>query len=321
MTTVRLGLDIGGTKIRAMILNGERPLAQATYPTLSTTPEIFQKAVHEAVTDLLRQAGLSATDVTAVGVGIPGQVNQQTGYIYEAVNLNLDNYPLRAMLQTQFACPITIENDVTAAAIGAFHYLQQETPTLRHLAYVGIGTGIAAGLVLNGHLYRGAHGMAGEIGHMIVEPDGEQCNCGARGCLETIVAGPAIARQAAHFLPEATAQTVYAAARQGLPPAQALVRRVSTTLAQVIHWLVMTYDVEKVVLGGGVTSIGPAFLNPILEALVSLRQQSSLAMKMLSDDKLLLLPPTYDPGLWGAIYLAEQTHSVPTVTLYEEMTK
>jgi glucokinase len=302
---IRLGLDIGGTKIAALALNGQqRPLAQVAYPTQAATPQAFQQTLSAALSDLLQQAGITTADVTAVGVGIPGQVNQQTGRIYQAVNLNLDDYPFRAVLQEQFDCPVYLENDVAAAALGAYCYLQQSAPKLAHIAYLGIGTGIAAGLIINGRIHRGARGMAGEIGHVIVEPDGAACKCGARGCLETIVAGPAIARQAAQFLSGATAEELYVAARQ-LPAAQALVERVSAHLAQAIHWLMMAYDVDKIVLGGGVSHTGAPFLDPILAALARLSAASPLAQTMLAADNVVLLPPTYNPGLWGAAYLAE----------------
>jgi len=88
--------------------------------------------------------------------------------------------------------PCFLENDVRTAALGVQRY--DAGAAIQHLAYVSIGTGIAAGLILQGRLYTGAHGMAGEIGHMIVEPNGRRCACGARGCLETVAAGPAIAR-------------------------------------------------------------------------------------------------------------------------------
>ncbi|MCP4363407.1 MAG: ROK family protein [Chloroflexi bacterium] len=311
--TIRIGLDIGGTKIAAVATNSQQqPLAQAVYPTNSATPNVFIHGVANAISDILCQAEAHTADIAAIGVGIPGQVNQQTGHIHQAVNLNLDNFPLRTALQQQYDCSVRIENDVAAAAIGAYHHLQQTTPTLHHIAYIGIGTGLAAGLILNGRLYRGANGMAGEIGHVMVEPGGALCNCGARGCLETIVAGPAIARQAAEFLPvPIAADDVYTAAQKNVQQAVTLVQRVTAFLAQAIQWLMMAYDVEKVVLGGGVANVGALFLDPILQTFARLRHQSPLAQAMLPNDKITLLPSGYNPGLWGAVHLAEQAVFIP----------
>lgn len=206
-----------------------------------------------------------------------------------------------------------LENDVRTAAIGAFDHLRRTKP-VQSMVYVSIGTGIAAGVILNGRLHRGHNGMAGEIGHMTVEPNGALCNCGLRGCLETIVAGPAIVRHMVNTEPESRAKIhnagdVYEAAARGSAAAQAVVQHVSRSLSWAIQWLIMTYDVEKVVLGGGVTRSGDALLGPILRELATLRQQSTLAAELLLDQKLYLIPLNYNPGLWGAVHLAQQTVS------------
>jgi predicted NBD/HSP70 family sugar kinase len=154
--------------------------------------------------------------------------------------------------------------------------------------------------------------MAGEIGHVIVEPNGELCKCGLRGCLEAIVAGPAIAKQAAqqmksnHDHRPLTAKDVYTAVQNGDPNAQKIVQRVSYYLSRAIQALIMSYDVDKVVIGGGVTNAGAAFLNPVAEALAELQAQSNLARTMLATDKLRLLPQGYNAGTWGAVYLAQK---------------
>ena len=233
-----------------------------------------------------------------------------------AANLNLETYPLAEKVTAVFDAPTRLENDVRIAALGAYQYLQKEQPAaadpIRHIAYLSIGTGIAAGLVLNGKLYRGATGMAGEIGHAMVEPNGHLCKCGLQGCLETVAAGPAIARQANEQMQTdktcnspLTAKDVYIAANNGDPLAQKIVNRVSHYLSRTIQWLIMSYDVEKVVLGGGVASAGTAFLNPILQELSQLRRQSPLAKQMLSAEKIMLLPKGFNAGVWGAILLAQ----------------
>jgi len=211
--------------------------------------------------------------------------------------------------------PCFLENDVRTAALGVQRY--DAGAAIQHLAYVSIGTGIAAGLILQGRLYTGAHGMAGEIGHMIVEPNGRRCTCGARGCLETVAAGPAIARlgqeavatgretSLRHSQP-LTAESVYRAAAAGDAVALEITERVGRHLGQALQGLVMTYDVERVILGGGVSHAGEVFLHPILRELESQRQASALAREMLAADMLCLLPPDYEAGLWGAIALAER---------------
>ncbi len=311
-STFIVGLDVGGTKTEALVVDDDnRVLGRARQATNTSQPEGFLHSIAQTVHEALAQAGITPAQVRVIGVGVPGQVNNQTGVVQMAANLNIEAYPLAERLTAVFYTPTLIENDVRMAALGAYRFLQKKEQ-IEHMAYVSIGTGIAAGLILNGSLYRGANGMAGEIGHALIEPEGELCNCGQRGCLETIVSGPAIARQADKLMKRGdgrgplTAKDVYAAAQSGDPEASKIVQRVSIFLGRAIQWLIMSYDVDKVVFGGGVASAGAAFLDPILDALSQLQAQSNLAKAMLGAEKLMLLPPDYNAGAWGAVYLAQK---------------
>lgn len=307
-----VGLDVGGTKTAALLVDSSScVLGQTTVPTHTATPDELLVTITRAIHAVLAEASATPQQIHSIGLGIPGQVDPATGIVKLAVNLNLQTFPLGPTISARFKAPTFLENDVRTAAIGAFDYLRQTEP-VQSIAYVSIGTGIAAGVILNGRLHRGQNGMAGEIGHMTVEPNGELCNCGLRGCLETIVAGPAIIRQmniAGAQNQVQNAGAVYEAAAQGDKAAQAVVQHVSQHLSRAIQWLIMTYDVEKVLLGGGVTRSGDAFLAPILRELATLRQQSTLAAELLRDEKLHLIPPDYNPGVWGAVHLANQMRS------------
>jgi glucokinase len=187
------------------------------------------------------------------------------------------------------------------------------------MAYVSVGTGIAAGLILDGRLYRGAHNFAGEIGHLVIAPNGPRCRCGNRGCLEALAAGPAITRMAEEAVRTSgdtalarhrpvTVAAVYQAAREGDAAAGAIARKVGRYLALALQQLIMAYDVERIVIGGGVSRNGGAFLQPILEELARLRERSALTGEMLQPDMIQLLPPDYDSGAWGAVILAGQAN-------------
>ena len=311
---VWLGLDIGGTKIAIVLMDQElRPLSGEIFPTQTADADALVAGIETAVCAALTAAQVTAGQITAVGVGVPGLVNPATGEVHLAVNLNLQHYPLGTVLTERLNAPVYLENDVRMAALGAFQYVQQQKP-VSNLAYLSIGTGVSAGLILDGQLYRGSHGMAGEIGHIIVDPAGEMCACGLRGCLETIIAGPAIARQwqaaCADFddEKEITAVSVYNAAQQGDPSAQTVIEHVSTTIARAIQWLVMAYDVEHIVFGGGVAKSGAAFLDPVLHALAKLSAGSPLAQTMLDAEKMMLLPSDYNAATWGSILLARKNH-------------
>jgi glucokinase len=307
--TVRVGLDIGGTKTAAMVADAAgRCLGLESRPTDAADATRLVAGIVAAVDAALAQAGAARRDVATVGVGVPGQIDPARGTVSLAVNLNLhEPFPLRQALQDALGAPVTLENDVRAAAWGAFHWANERRP-VRSLAYLSIGTGIAAGLVLDGRLYRGAHGMAGEIGHVPLDATGPRCRCGAYGCLEVYAAGPAIAAQAAAALPAGAApdtSEVYALAAQGQPVATEIVDRAAGYLARAVYLLAMTYDVEQIALGGGVTRAGNDFERPLRHALAALRADSPLAATMLPDEAIVVLPAELNAGLIGAVYLAD----------------
>jgi glucokinase len=242
-----------------------------------------------------------------VGVGVPGRVDTARGTVTLAVNLGWHDFPLRDALEQRLGRPVTIENDVRAAAIGLHRRHDPQSgarpgdqATQDHLAYLSVGTGIAAGLVLDGELYRGARGLAGEIGHAIVDGAGPTCTCGQRGCLEAFASGPAIARRGA----VEDAREVYRQAAAGDDEARALVDDVGRRLAWAVHLLVLTYDVRRVVIGGGVSHAGTTFAEPIHRELARLRAASPQAGELLPADIVEILPSGSEAGAWGAIALA-----------------
>ncbi|HEY0070300.1 MAG TPA: ROK family protein [Chloroflexia bacterium] len=309
-----VGVDVGGTKVAVLVVDGdEQVLSQVIKPTVLDDNEGTLAGIVAAIRHGLDAAGAQISEVAAIGMGVPGRVDVSTGVVRNAVNLGWHELPVGEYISAVLGVPCLLENDVRSAAMGAQRYLGRAAP--RNMAYVSVGTGIAAGLVLDGKLYRGAHGMAGEIGHMVIEPDGPRCACGAYGCLEVFAAGPAIARlgeEAARGPEETllrgysriTTEAVYEAARAGDRAAQAVTRRVGRYLALAVQHMVMAYDVECIVFGGGVSHAGDAFLQPILHEIERLRQDSALAHEMLQPDMIRLLPPDYDAGTWGAVVLA-----------------
>ncbi|HUS15313.1 MAG TPA: ROK family protein [Chloroflexia bacterium] len=309
------GVDAGGTKVAVLVADPDgRACGTVTTATDLSSPTGTIAGIADAVRSALELTGIPLSAVGAVGLGVPGRVHGGTGVVRHAVNLKWHELPAGPDLAARLGVPCFVENDVRVAALGL-----QRHPAYAHvdnLAYVNIGTGIAAGLILGGRLYTGSHGMAGEIGHMIAEPGGPRCGCGTRGCLEALAAGPAIARQgreavatgAATLLRTAvplTAARVYEAALGGDAPAGAIVDRVGATLARTVQQLVMTYDVECIVFGGGVARAGAAFLQPILRAITRLGHDSALVRELVRPEMIHLLPPDYDPGTWGAVTLAQ----------------
>jgi glucokinase len=295
-----VGVDVGGSKIAVLVVDAELNLiGRHTIPTSVGEPDEAAEHIATAIDAALAAAGAARADIRAVGVGVPGRVDTDTGVVSLAVNLGWHRLPLRARLEAILGVPVGIENDVRAAAAGILD--RRTLGEIRDFIYLSVGTGISAGVVIDGDVHRGTRGLAGEIGHVVVDADGPVCPCGLRGCLETIAAGPAIARAAGDGR---TPADVYADAAGGDDAAKAIVDRAGASLARAIHALVMTYDVERIVLGGGVSRAGAPFLDPILRELDAMRASSELATDMLPADVVAVSPDGGDVGTWGGISVA-----------------
>ncbi len=312
-----LGLDIGGTKTAAILVDADgRTLAELAQPTVVTGPDRMLNSTVALVDRLLDEAGLTRASIESIGAGVPGLIDPEAGTVQLAVNLSITTpYPLASALSAELGAPVVLENDVRTAALGAYEWLSK-SETVHSVAYLSIGTGIAAGVVVNGAIYRGVHGMAGEIGHLPVEMDGPPCTCGGSGCLEAIASGPAISAAISHSATQNGRQPIstreaFRLAADGDATAHAVVSRATAYLARAIYLLIMTHDVERVVVGGGVTMAGDLFWQPLLQSLAMLRHGSPLAETMLASEKIILLPPGLNAGVRGAVLL-------PTATLRYE---
>jgi glucokinase len=311
------GVDVGGTKVAVLVVDGEdRVLGRAVRPMGSRTDASVEPVV-ATVRAALAEAGVDASALAAIGIGVPGRIDPDAGVVGLATNLGWTDVPLGRLVADELGVACFVENDVGLAASGlAGHPIADGA---RSLAYVAVGTGIGAGLVLDGELRRGDRGMAGEIGHVIVDPDGAPCRCGQRGCLETIASGPHIARRAAEALAAAgdrrgssalggtdplTSKTVYLAAAAGDPIALAVADETGRVLARALAGLILTCDLDLVLLGGGVTGAGAAFLDPILAEVRRLRAASPLVAALIPEGAVRALPPEFDPVAWGGVALA-----------------
>jgi glucokinase len=315
-----VGVDIGGTKTAVLVCSPDGSvLARTVAPTAVGSPDLAADAIADLVAGALADAGLGAGQVAALGVGVPGRVDRGRGHVTLAVNLRWHDLPLGPRLEARLGIPTVLENDVRAAALGL--HRRRQFGSVESLALLAIGTGIAAGVVLDGVLHRGAHGLAGEIGHVIIEPGGLLCACGNRGCFETVAAGPAIrSRTLAGWVgrgnrPEpgrpateiAGAGEAFAAAAAGDPVAIEVVETAGRAIAWGIHLLALAYDVERIVIGGGVSHAGEPFMAPIRRELDRYRAASPLAAEILLPELVQLLPPGADAGAWGAVTIARES--------------
>ena len=293
------GIDIGGTKIAVLVVDADGAvLGRATRSSSAGDQDGAAEAIVACLDDALIGTNVTRLDLRAVGVGVPGRVDPVQGNVTLAVNLGWHDFALKDALEARLGRPVVVENDARAAAIGL--HQRGVLGGLDDLAYLAVGTGIAAGVILDGSLHRGARGLAGEIGHAIAEIDGPACVCGQRGCLEAFASGPSIARRAG----ATSAVDVYAAAAAGDDGARDLVEDVGRRLAWAVHLLVMAYDVERVVIGGGVSHAGRGFGDPIHRELARMRAASPIASELLPADIVEILPSEAEAGAWGAVAVA-----------------
>jgi glucokinase len=300
-----IGVDIGGTKTLALAVDPQgRPMASARLGTTTSSAESVVAGAESAVRLVAEELGLAPSDAGVIGVGVPGRVSPALGTVAHAVNLGLGDepLPLGPLLQDALGVPVHVENDVNAAALGAGLLLGRPTADL---AYLSIGTGIAAGFVLGGRIRRGRRGLAGEIGHLTVDPRGERCECGRRGCLELVASGSAIARVWPADDGRSPTEDLLRAAAAGHPGAVAIRDQLAGHLADAVLLLMLTMDVELVVLGGGVAEVGEPLLGAVR---VAVRERAGVAAFLEAEDLAdsVVLAPHAPVGAIGAALAARR---------------
>ena len=285
---MRVGLDVGGTKIDAVIVDPSGAISarvrRATGWGAEGVIDTVIAAVHAVATD----AGVNLASIKSVGIGIPGQVDPGTGRVLHAVNLGVDELNLGAAVATELGVTVRVENDVKAAALGAHALHRVGGDRIDSMAYLNLGTGIAAGIVIGGRLWRGAHGSAGEVGHISVDPLGPECRCGQRGCIEALAGGGAIAQRWSRG-GDLPVLDVFDAADAGDPFARQLRADLARGVAAAVRVLVLTADVEVVVLGGGVTALGERLMADVAAELAASAQASPFMRSLRLEERVEML--------------------------------
>jgi len=282
MTRTVLAADFGGTHLRAALVTEEGELIhRADHETPEdATPDSI---VADVVEMLAAAAGGATPAPSAACIATAGLINADEGKVILAPNIpGFRNLVLTTPVAERLGIPTYIENDASAAALGEFRFGAGRGT--RHLLHATIGTGIGGGIVVEGKLYRGAKGLAGEIGHIILDPAGPRCNCGSRGCLEAMVSGVAFAERARYLLEndkspvltelvgddEPTSLHLFDAATRGDQLCEAEIRHGGHLLGLGLGSLVNVLNPDAVTLSGGMLSMGEMLLGPMKEAMYSL---------------------------------------------------
>jgi glucokinase-like ROK family protein len=308
-----VGVDVGGTKIAAAVVDAEgRISGRVRLPTEASSPQATLDCIARAVDGSIQEAGIARNQILEVGLGIPGLVDPQDGIGINSVNLSWQNVPVKVRLEARLHLPCTIENDVKAAALGETRFGSGRG--LDNLVFLSIGTGIAAAIILDRRIYRGLNGMAGEIGHAMIRPDGPLCKCGGYGCFEALASGPAIAARAEKELQnhrestltgmKVSAESVYTAAAEGDALALEVARAVGEDVAFVIQFMALAYEPQLVVLGGGVPRAGRTFLDPVIQALDRQAEENWVFKAVYKPGFLQVTKLGGDIGVLGAAALA-----------------
>lgn len=277
-----LGIDIGGTTftVGGVAEDGSRLTALREAPTdAGAGADAVLARIATAAQEVMAETRETHPDAEFVGVGAgaPGPLDHEAGIVLLTPNLGWVDYPLRDRLAEALRLPVIIDNDANCAVLG--EWWRGAARGSRHVIGFTIGTGIGGGIIVDGALYHGASGCAGEIGHTTIEANGRRCNCGNYGCLEAYASGSAIARRAIEAIESGeatslleraggdarriTARTVYEAAHDGDDLARELVHETAQFLGAGVANLVNVFNPDVVVVCGGVTRAGDLLFTPL----------------------------------------------------------
>ncbi len=264
-----LGVDVGGTKVAVAAVEGVTATHSAEHPTVTVSTDALLDGVEHVVRDVIRAAG----EPEAIGVGVPSQIEFATGTVETSVNIPLTGVGLREELGRRFGVPVFVDNDANCAGLAEAHIVGET-----HLVMLTLGTGVGGGVVIDGLIFRGAHGLGAELGHMAVNPDGPPCpgNCPNRGCLEAYCSGQALERDATELATDkpdsalanrigpdgkVSGRELVSAAEDRDPDALLLMENFARMLGIGIANYVNIFEPSRLAIGGGLSRASHLFLD------------------------------------------------------------
>ena len=274
-----LAIDLGGTKIIAAIVSSQgQVMAREYHPTLAGEgPQSVIDRILSAIDQLLRVRNIDPSQLNSISIASAGAIDLDQGLVTSSPNLpGWHDIPLRDIVNRKYRVNTLLINDASAAALGEYHFGAGKG--VNNLIYLTVSTGIGGGIIINGELYLGPSGSAGEIGHMTIDINGPRCSCGNIGCLETLASGTAVAREAIRRIGQGeessltdmvegkieniTAEKVGVAAQGGDSLASDVISEAATYLGVGMVNLVNIFNPEMIIVGGGVAQMGDLLLEP-----------------------------------------------------------
>lgn len=313
----RIGVDLGGTNISVGVVDEDfNIIGRGKTKTNSPRPaeEIFED-IAKCISMAADDAGISLDDVNIIGVGTPGSVNDETGYIDYSNNLRFDKVPAKQMLEELTGKPCFFANDASCAALGELY--AGAGKGCKNLIAITLGTGVGSGIVIDGKVFRGANSAGGEIGHTVINVNGAECTCGRKGCWESYASATALIAQTKHAMKEnpeskmwncagndiesVNGRTAFDAMRMGDEAAKAVVDKYIYYVAVGIINVINVFQPDVLCVGGGICNEGETLLAPIRKYVVEERY-SKYAQKQTEICKAQL---GNDAGIIGAAMLGE----------------
>jgi glucokinase len=296
-----IGVDLGGTNLRTSLLTPAGDILDRRKEATHAS-DGWNKVVKRLVENIAQQRETAVRrgfDILAVGVGAPGVIHMDSGVVVKSPNFpDWNNLPLREELERALHIPVFIENDANAAALG--EQWRGAGKGIASMIFLTLGTGVGGGIVLDNKIWHGADGMAGEIGHMTLIPDGRQCTCGNTGCLEMYASARGIVQSyreelgravtpAVDVVREMTSEKIYQAAREGDAVARRVMQEMGRMLGIGIASLINIFNPEMIVIGGGVKDAWQLFIGATREEVMRRAfrvpaERTKLVPSLLGDD-------------------------------------
>jgi len=323
-----IGVDLGGTQIRAALADAEGQIVRRT-SCLTLAEEGLEPVIGRIKSAIYEVMGSTGRrEVQGIGVAAPGPLDPWKGVIIECPNLpGWENVPLKDLLEEEFGLPVVVGNDANSAALAEQRFGAGQG--IADLIYITVSTGIGGGIIVDNKLLLGAQGFAAEVGHQTLEAHGPRCNCGNVGCLEVLAAGPAIARSARELiktgvvtritdlvgddLDKVTAKVVNQAAQAGDPVAIELFRQAGFYIGVGIVNLLHLFNPSLIVIGGSVAKAGELLFEPIRATV----RERTMASYYWENTPIVPAALGDDVGLLGAVALLERGVARVDITNYE----
>ncbi len=267
-----IGVDIGGMSIKAGIVNEEgKIVTKCAVPTPCNDEEAFSGAMLDCIEKAMGQGNITSGDVKAIGIGSPSAVIREDGVLLRAENIGYNRIDARAFLQSKLGdIPVFVDNDANCAALGEY-YCSKKSPAF---VFITLGTGIGGGIILDGKLFLGANGTAGELGHIVTRAGGRQCNCGRKGCWETYGSMTGLIKTANERRSEIkslgadeeiTGKLIFDLAEKGDEGAIRIRNEWIEEVAIGVVDIINIFQPNEIVLGGAVSAQGDVILLPLIE--------------------------------------------------------